>query len=112
MYQLSFALFIFQIRCRDKKKKRRGHRSKSTSPHKNAIVRVPGSATTQVNGEVEVTTTIRTKGKNIGSVMVRPHSTPPPLTTSGAKAQASLNLLKDLKKIQTKLRKDDISWDD
>ena len=61
----------------------------------------------EVDGEVEVTTTIRTKGKNVGSVMVRPGA-----GGCGNKAQASLNLLKDLKKIQTTLRKEDISWDD
>ena len=31
---------------------------------------------------------------------------------SAGKARASLTLLKDLKKIQTTLRQDDVSWDD
>ncbi|XP_076079412.1 centrosomal protein of 57 kDa-like isoform X2 [Mytilus galloprovincialis] len=53
------------------------------------------------NGEVEVTTTIRTKGSNVGKVQVRPHS--------GHKV--SLNVLKDMKKLQTTLRKDDLKWE-
>jgi hypothetical protein len=65
----------------------------------------------QVAGEVEVTTTIRTKGKNVNTL--RPASASNPFRVQGSsKAQASLNMLKDLKKIQTTLRKDDLSWDD
>lgn len=53
------------------------------------------------SGEVEVTTTVRAKGR--GPLVVVPDSS--------SKAQASLNLYKDLKKIQTTLRQDDVSWD-
>ena len=62
----------------------------------------------------QVTTTIRTKGKNVA---VRPYSAPDAPSNfhsvpGNSKAQASLNMLKDLKKIQSTLRKDDITWDD
>lgn len=53
------------------------------------------------NGEVEVTTTIRTKGSGVSSVHVRPKSG----------RQVSLNVLKDMKKLQTTLRKDDLKWE-
>ena len=53
------------------------------------------------NGEVEVTTTIRTKGSNVGSLHIRPKSG----------RQVSLNVLKDMKKLQTTLRKDDLKWE-
>ena len=85
-----------QLLERDKKKRRSKKLSSRSSP-----------AHHQVAGEVEVTTTIRTKGN---AVNARPTSAP--FTVGGSKAQASLNLLKDLKKIQTTLRKDDISWDE
>ena len=73
---------------------------------------------TTVNGEVEVTTTVRTRGRlannsgqtnhrstasNVDHVMENP--------TSASKAQASLSLFKNLKRIQSSLRKDDLSWD-
>jgi hypothetical protein len=52
-------------------------------------------------GMVEVTTTVKTKGKGAGAIVM-------PTTN---RALASLSLYKDIKKIQTTLRKDDITWD-
>ncbi|XP_074661518.1 centrosomal protein of 57 kDa-like isoform X2 [Tubulanus polymorphus] len=49
------------------------------------------------NGEVEVTTTIKTKGRPVHSAITPRNN--------------QLKLLKDVKKLQTALRKDDISWD-
>ncbi|CAC5414277.1 CEP57 [Mytilus coruscus] len=71
--------------------------SKETTPHTKSSCSNYSSG----NGEVEVTTTIRTKGSNVGKVQVRPHS--------GHKV--SLNVLKDMKKLQTTLRKDDLKWE-
>ncbi|KAL3884055.1 hypothetical protein ACJMK2_030278 [Sinanodonta woodiana] len=53
------------------------------------------------NGEVEVTTTITTKGPGAGLVRLRP--------SSGR--EVSLNVLRDMKKLQTTLRKDDFTWE-
>lgn len=52
------------------------------------------------NGEVEVTTTIKSKGMGQGVVQIRPSSA----------RDISLNVLKDMRKLQTTLRKDDLSW--
>ena len=54
-------------------------------------------------GTVEVTTTVKTRGKGAGNIVVSPQPT--------NRALASLSLYKDIKKIQTTLRKDDITWD-
>ena len=85
----------------EKKRRKKTHASEYSSGD-----RIPH----QVAGEVEVTTTIRTKGKNVTAM--RPCSAPHYTAQGASKAQASLNMLKDLKKIQTTLRKDDLSWDD
>lgn len=53
------------------------------------------------NGEVEVTTTIKSKGPGAGVVRLRPTSA----------REISLNVLRDMKKLQTTLRKDDLSWE-
>ncbi|XP_013403341.1 centrosomal protein of 57 kDa isoform X1 [Lingula anatina] len=53
------------------------------------------------SGEVQVTTTIKTKGHGAGKI----HAVP----TAGTRA--ALNLLKDMRKLQTSLRKDDLSWE-
>lgn len=72
-----------------KSSKRRTQSAKATMP-------------TSVNGEIQVTTTIKTKPKTplSSGELERPGTT-----------ASSLQLLKDLKKIQTTLRKDDISWE-
>uniref|UniRef100_A0A8C3RB27 Centrosomal protein 57 n=1 Tax=Cyanoderma ruficeps TaxID=181631 RepID=A0A8C3RB27_9PASS len=51
--------------------------------------------------EVQVTTTVTTKGKNAGRIKVKP----------GEKSRKNLQLLKDMQTIQTSLQEDDISWD-
>ncbi|XP_061847591.1 centrosomal protein of 57 kDa isoform X2 [Colius striatus] len=51
--------------------------------------------------EVKVTTTVTTKGKNVGPIKVKP----------GEKSRKNLQLLRDMQSIQTSLQKDDISWD-
>ncbi|XP_074996210.1 centrosomal protein of 57 kDa isoform X2 [Calonectris borealis] len=51
--------------------------------------------------EVQVTTTVTTKGKNAGPIKVKP----------GEKSRKNLQLLRDMQTIQTSLQKDDISWD-
>lgn len=61
-----------------------------------------GAPSSVTNGEVEVTTTIKTKGRGAGTVNVRPVS---------ASGKASLNFLKDMKKLQTSLRREDINWE-
>lgn len=57
--------------------------------------------TNSQNGEVEVTTTIKTKGTGAGVIRVRPSSA----------REVSLNVLRDMKRLQTTLRKDDLSWE-
>ena len=103
---LTKALFLYQQIANKKKKKtksakltdsddlpRRPRSAQSCSP------RVAKSK--QYNDEVEVTTTIKPKGAGTGVVQIRPSSA----------RQISLNVLKDMKKLQTTLRKDDLSWD-
>ncbi|NWU95517.1 CEP57 protein, partial [Upupa epops] len=51
--------------------------------------------------EVQVTTTVTTKGKSAGPIKVKP----------GEKSRKNLQLLRDMQTIQTSLQKDDISWD-
>ncbi|CAH1798637.1 unnamed protein product, partial [Owenia fusiformis] len=77
-----------------KQSKQSGGRAKSATAHLH----------TPEGGEVKVVTTVHTKGAATGNVVVRPSS-------AGANARASLGLLKDMKKMQSSLRKDDISWD-
>ncbi|XP_067842470.1 centrosomal protein of 57 kDa-like isoform X2 [Heptranchias perlo] len=50
--------------------------------------------------EVQVTTTVTTRGKDASSIKVRP----------GNKSMGSLCLLRDMQTLQTTLRKDDVSW--
>lgn len=94
--------FKFQLEEKKKKMKKRPNSAKQIDS-KETTPRTKSSCSnySSGNGEVEVTTTIRTKGSNVGKVQVRPHS--------GHKV--SLNVLKDMKKLQTTLRKDDLKWE-
>lgn len=79
----------------DQKKKKK----KSVDPSKQRSA--SANAYCHQNGEVEVTTTIKTRGRSAGVVHVRPSSA----------REVSLNVLKDMKKLQTTLRKDDLTWE-
>ncbi|KAL4233779.1 Centrosomal protein cep57L1 [Mactra antiquata] len=59
-----------------------------------------GTLSPRYNGEVEVTTTIKPRGGGSGVVQIRPSSA----------REISLNVLKDMKKLQSTLRKDDLCW--
>ncbi|XP_059820631.1 centrosomal protein of 57 kDa-like isoform X1 [Hypanus sabinus] len=50
--------------------------------------------------EVQVTTTVTTKGKDASAIKVRP----------GNKTKGNLCLLRDMQTLQTTLRKDDVNW--
>ncbi|XP_072119520.1 centrosomal protein of 57 kDa-like isoform X1 [Mobula birostris] len=50
--------------------------------------------------EVQVTTTVTTKGKDASTIKVRP----------GNKTKGNLCLLRDMQTLQTTLRKDDVNW--
>ncbi|OWF45927.1 centrosomal protein of 57 kDa-like isoform X2 [Mizuhopecten yessoensis] len=79
-----------------KKKKKSSDYSKKMQRPKSA-----NTDYTQTASEVEVTTTIKTKGRGAGLVHVRP--------SSGR--EVSLNVLKDMRKLQTTLRRDDLHWE-
>ena len=92
----------------EKKKKKKSHkkvpdwddtppRPKSAQASYNTKI----SSSPRYNGEVEVTTTIKSRGAGAGPVTVRPTSA----------REISLNVLKDMRKLQTTLRKDDLSWE-
>ena len=81
----------------DRKKSRSRCRTATSSrSHSASVSRLPAS---QCNAADIVTYSARGRG-----ALVRPPA-------ACSKAQGSLNLLKDLKKIQTTLRQDDIVWD-
>lgn len=80
---------IFQL-----ERLKRECKSKKTSAKQIKDSRFPVS-------EVQVTTTVTTKGKNAGPIKVKP----------GEKSRKNLQLLRDMQTIQTSLQKDDISWD-
>ncbi|XP_060079671.1 centrosomal protein of 57 kDa-like isoform X2 [Ylistrum balloti] len=79
-----------------KKKKKSSDHPKKTQRPKSANTNY-----TQTTSEVEVTTTIKTKGRGAGLVHVRP--------SSGR--EVSLGVLKDMRKLQTTLRRDDLHWE-
>ncbi|ELU18701.1 hypothetical protein CAPTEDRAFT_229297 [Capitella teleta] len=88
-------LRAYQTRSKKTKKKMASSGGTSSSGY--------GSSGCSLGGEVQVTTTVRTKGRAAGPLVIGSETT--------SKAQASLNLYKDLKKIQTTLRQDDVTWD-
>lgn len=84
-----------------KKKTRRESDEESTPRPKTAHAScVRASPSHRYNGEVEVTTTIKPRGTGIGVVQIRPSSA----------REISLNVLKDMRKLQSTLRKDDVCW--
>ena len=85
----------FSLKQLDQKKKKK----KTSDPSRQRSV--SANAYSHQNGEVEVTTTIKTRGGSAGMVQVRPTSA----------REVSLNVLKDMKKLQTTLRKDDLTWE-
>lgn len=91
-----------QVKLVDKKKKKVTNKNKINSPESTPRSKSASGSTSSynTNGEVEVTTTIKTKG-NTGKVHIRPTSA----------REVSLNVLKDMKKLQTTLRKDDVCWE-
>ncbi|XP_069101741.1 centrosomal protein of 57 kDa-like isoform X3 [Argopecten irradians] len=86
---------VLQLDLKKKKKKSSDYSKKMQRP------KSANSNYTQTASEVEVTTTIKTKGRGAGLVHVRP--------TSGR--EVSLNVLKDMRKLQTTLRRDDLHWE-
>lgn len=107
---MSSTFIVLQVADKKKKSKKRPSSAKNHYTHhidsKDTTPRTKSSFSdySNRNGEVEVTTTIRTKGSKIN---VRPPSAPS--GTSGHKV--SLNVLRDMKKLQTTLRKDDLKWE-
>ena len=89
---------MFTLQILKKKKKAKAAKSRPAS----ARATIPSTA----DGEVEVRTTVRTKSSRAPSP-VQTYARP---TVSSA-GKASLKFLQDLKKIQSTLRKDDLSWD-
>ena len=95
---------VFQLA---EKKKRKSHKKYSDFNELPRPKSSQGSTDTKIssspryNGEVEVTTTIKSRGPGSGVVRVRPTSA----------REISLNVLRDMKKLQTTLRKDDLSWE-
>ncbi|KAK3096863.1 hypothetical protein FSP39_004111 [Pinctada imbricata] len=88
---------ISKVEEKKRKKKAPAKRDRSQEPNRP----VSAKAYCAQNGEVEVTTTIKTRGKSSGFIRVRPSSA----------RDVSLNVLKDMKKLQTTLRKDDLTWE-
>lgn len=88
-------------RRKKKSKKLTDNDDMSTPRPKSAYAEcVKASPSHRYNGEVEVTTTIKPRGTGSGVVQIRPTSA----------REISLNVLKDMKKLQSTLRKDDLSW--
>lgn len=90
---------ISKIRRHQNKLDQKKKKKKSVDPSKQRSA--SANAYCHQNGEVEVTTTIKTRGRSAGVVHVRPSSA----------REVSLNVLKDMKKLQTTLRKDDLTWE-
>lgn len=65
------------------------------------------------SGQIEVTTTIRSRRKPSAAkgAVTGALSGAQVTTMGGNRAQASRNLLHDLKKIQTTLKQDDVAWE-
>ena len=104
-FRINTDLFsVFQLA---EKKKRKSHKKYSDFDEPPRPKSSQGSTDTKIssspryNGEVEVTTTIKSRGPGSGVVRVRPTSA----------REISLNVLRDMKKLQTTLRKDDLSWE-
>ncbi|XP_064617980.1 centrosomal protein of 57 kDa-like [Liolophura sinensis] len=72
-------------------------RKKKQGRPKSAMARLQ----TQRNGEVKVTTTIRASGPGSGRIKVK----------TSPSGKSPLTVLKDMKKLQTSLRRDDVHWD-
>ncbi|XP_052240323.1 centrosomal protein of 57 kDa-like [Dreissena polymorpha] len=93
-----------KVANKKKKKSRRNsdgdEYSTPRSGHRYAHPRVSASPSPVYSGEVEVTTTIKPRGAGAGVVQIRPSSA----------REISLNVLKDMKKLQSTLRKDDLCW--
>ena len=86
-----------------KKKKSRAQEEENDvrSPRPNSAQPcVRASPSHRYHGEVEVTTTIKPRGTGTGVINIRPNSA----------REISLNVLKDMKKLQSTLRKDDLCW--
>ncbi|XP_078340542.1 centrosomal protein of 57 kDa-like isoform X1 [Crassostrea virginica] len=90
---------ISKIRRHQSKLDQKKKKKKTSDPSRQRSV--SANAYSHQNGEVEVTTTIKTRGGSAGMVQVRPTSA----------REVSLNVLKDMKKLQTTLRKDDLTWE-
>jgi hypothetical protein len=91
-----------QIAHKKKKKSRKIDNDEFSTPRSKSAhgTCVRASPSPRYNGEVEVTTTIKPRGCGTGVVQIRPTSA----------REISLNVLKDMKKLQSTLRKDDLSW--
>lgn len=90
----------FQLASKKKKSRRVVEDDEMSTPRpKSAHACLRASPSPRYNGEVEVTTTIKSRGGS-GVVQIRPSSA----------RDISLNVLKDMKKLQSTLRKDDLSW--
>ncbi|XP_060555423.1 centrosomal protein of 57 kDa-like isoform X2 [Ruditapes philippinarum] len=91
-----------KIAHKKKKKSRKIDNDEFSTPRSKSAhgTCVRASPSPRYNGEVEVTTTIKPRGCGTGVVQIRPTSA----------REISLNVLKDMKKLQSTLRKDDLSW--
>ncbi|XP_061171155.1 centrosomal protein of 57 kDa-like isoform X1 [Saccostrea echinata] len=90
---------ISKIRRHQNKIDQKKKKKKTVDPSKRRSA--SANAYSHQNGEVEVTTTIKTRGRSAGVVHVQPTNA----------REVSLNVLKDMKKLQTTLRKDDLAWE-
>ncbi|XP_052811390.1 centrosomal protein of 57 kDa-like isoform X1 [Mya arenaria] len=75
-------------------------RARSAHSCTRASTATRASPSHRYSGEVEVTTTIKPRGTGTGIVQIRPSSA----------RDISLNVLKDMRKLQSTLRKDDLCW--
>ncbi|XP_069746884.1 centrosomal protein of 57 kDa-like isoform X2 [Narcine bancroftii] len=71
-----------------------------TSRKKHSARAMTNQKITRGANEVQITTTVTTKGKDASAIKVQPRN----------KAKGSLCLLRDMQTLQTTLRKDDIQW--
>ncbi|XP_077977184.1 centrosomal protein of 57 kDa-like [Glandiceps talaboti] len=85
----------------EKKKKRPRSGSRPRSGHRRAAsASLPASNGESTNGEVQVITTVKTRGRIAQ-----------PISVQEGDPKQSLRMLKDIQTLQTSLRKDDVKWE-
>jgi len=75
-------------------------RPRSAARHRSASAYLPASG-----GEVQVVTTVKTKGKGVTAEVENHYKRP------GIQADSNLKVLKGMQNLQSSLTKDDLHWD-